>query len=415
MKDIRNKGANRATTLLAISILILACLLLHQAVSANPVASPWSGVAPIPINRWNFGVATLNGKIYAVSGMADSREGPVLLNSTEEFNPATGTWTEKAAMPFATASAVRFPFGIAACNGEIYMIGVQNYSQPVTTSVFAYDPQTDIWRRLPPAPINATVETTAKAATVGDEIYVMGNGAEGIFNIAYDPALGTWTLLQPPDDSEWNGLFISAVIGEKIYVIGGQPNGQANATAMQAYDTITNTWASVAPIPAFAVYGGASATTGAKAPEAVYAFAETDPAHYKLANFKYDPSTDSWLNFGEFPEKVEQFEVVNAQDLLYIVGGFVPPVISGYPNSTLVYTPFGYNGFPTPTPTSEASAKPSPSPTLSATPSSSPTTSPSPMPTQPPTNPSLAYAIVAVIVVIAATAMAGALLLKRKK
>ncbi len=390
-----------------------------QTFSPNPQPNSWSAVQPIPTNRWNFGVVTLNDKIYAVSGMANSREGPVLLNNTEEFNPTTGTWTEKATMPFATASAVRFPFGVAACNGKIYAVGVQNYSEPVAMSVFAYDPQTDSWQRLPSAPVNATVETTAKAAAVGGKIFVLGNGAEGTFNVAYEPALGTWTRMRPPNGSEWNGLFKSAVIGDKIYVIGGQPNDQANATAMQAYDTATDTWANLAPVPAFAIYGGASATTGAKAPAAIYTFAETDPAHYKFANFMYDPTTDSWQSFDAFPEKIEQFEVANAGDRLYIVGGFIPPVISGYPNSTLVYTPFGYNGAPMPTPTPKPSATPTQSPTpsppssFSASPSSSPTTSPTP--TQPPTNPTTTYAIVAVVLVIAAIAVAVAYALKRKR
>ena len=338
-------------------------------------ANSWSGVAPMPTHRWQFGVAVVNGKIYAVGGMANSN-GPVMLNTTEEFDPATNTWNTGQSMPFPSMPASRFQVGAAGYNGKVYVIGGTNYAQnpPSTTAVEAYDPQTNSWETKTPLPINASEGPSVLCAnTVNDKIYVMGNTVTSIFNEAYDPAADTWSAKSLPLTGEMGSM--SAVIDNKIYVLGGEVNGSTNATLYQVYDTATNTWSVATPLPTWVTFGAAAATTGAEAPKRIYVLGSQIGVY--SGSFVYDPAADSWMAFAPMPSSVTSFEVANVNDQLFVLGGYIPPLIAGYPNQTLVYTPFGYGGAPIPTP------RPPPTPT--PTPSTTPTPSASPAPTTPPT------------------------------
>lgn len=63
--------------------------------------------------RVALAVTVLNGKLYAVGGMAGE-----VLRVNEEYDPVTDTWRERAPMPTA-----RHGLGAAAVGGKIYVIG----------------------------------------------------------------------------------------------------------------------------------------------------------------------------------------------------------------------------------------------------------------------------------------------------
>jgi hypothetical protein len=117
---------------------------------------------------------------------------------------------------------------------------------------------------------------------------------------------------------------------------------------MQAYDTQTDSWSTLASLPSLMSSGSAAATTGIHAPERIYVFGTFDAVHGE--GFLYDPASDSWAASATLPESLDFFVVATVGDQLYVVGGFIPPVISGYPTQTLVYTPIGYGNTPLPTP-----------------------------------------------------------------
>jgi N-acetylneuraminic acid mutarotase len=199
--------APKACTFIIIAVLTTVLIAnIAQAdflVNAQPQENSWSTAAPTHTDRWQVGIAVVDGKIYAVGGMAESREeGPVRLNITEQFDPATNTWTTMQSMPFPTAPYSRFPFGVTACNGKVYAFGVENYSEPIVMMTLAYDPQTDSWQTKTPMPINASATTVAMANAADGKIYVMGNAADGLFTQEYDPATDTWTARSAPNSNQ---------------------------------------------------------------------------------------------------------------------------------------------------------------------------------------------------------------------
>ncbi len=379
-----------------LSTIVVAVFLFTMVIAlpavAQPQANTWTNAAPMPTNRWSFGTAVVNSKIYAIGGMADSGNGPIMLNTTEEFDPATNTWTTKQSMPFPSGPASRFPFAVTACNGKVYAFGFANISQPTMTTK-VYNPQTDSWITKTPMTINANAETRAIANAVDGKIYVMGNAAEGFFNEAYDPSSDTWVSKAAPSNLQIPNT--SCSFEGNIFVLDGEAD-DGNATKLQVYNTETDEWSVRAPLPTQMAFGSVTtATTGVKAPARIYVFGELPRT--TSGSFMYDPATDNWMKFDALSESIEYFGVATANDQIYLMGGFIPPVISGYPEHTLVYTPFGYGGAPMPTPTQ--------------TPTSSSTTAPSATPNQPTSN--LTTVAVIILVVIAVVVIAAVVMRKQ--
>ena len=89
--------------LLLMVALMSTCLFVGTSTSASAemTENSWVPKAPMQQARANLGVATVNGKIYAIGGIAlkyqdNSRRESVDVATNEEYDPATDTWTFKA-------------------------------------------------------------------------------------------------------------------------------------------------------------------------------------------------------------------------------------------------------------------------------------------------------------------------------
>ena len=123
----------------------------------------------------------------------------------------------------------------------------------------AYDPSTNSWRMLPPAPLPPTAD--ASAIWTGSEMVVFGGyddeslGAFQVTNAAaaYDPSTNRWRTLPPAPLSPRAGA-IALWTGKNVIVLGGQP--AVTTSSLQsygdgaAYSPTTDTWQHIAaPIP----------------------------------------------------------------------------------------------------------------------------------------------------------------------
>src|SRR5258708_6096591 len=109
----------------------------------DPATDTWTSKAAMPTARWELGVAVVNGIIYAVGGQDAEPNG---LTTVEAYDPATDTWTTKAPMPTG-----RYRLGVAAVNGVLYAVGGLHGLTGVDI-VEAYDPVTDTWTTKAPLP-----------------------------------------------------------------------------------------------------------------------------------------------------------------------------------------------------------------------------------------------------------------------
>jgi len=136
-------------------ILFISALLLlfscskEDNTTAKPEGKKWENLSPMPTGRHDFGFVECNNLLYAIGGYnADG------LNKVDVYDPATDNWTTKAPMPTARAYLV-----VATVNGKIYAIGgltggnLDNVTYIKATE--EYDPATDSWTEKSPIPITA--------------------------------------------------------------------------------------------------------------------------------------------------------------------------------------------------------------------------------------------------------------------
>ena len=206
-------------------------------ISPPYTAQAWATMAPMPTARSGHMVASVNGKIYAIGGWIYSGD---VLNTVEEYNPATNTWTTRATMPTARARA-----GIAVVNGIIYVMGGHPKNGSTLSVNEAYNPATNTWTTKAAMPTN---RTNLAAAAANNKIYALGGLKTSTClrnNEEYDPTTNTWaTKTQMPTARCY---FSAQSVNGKIYAIGGFASLSLNTN--EEYNPSGNSWATKANIP----------------------------------------------------------------------------------------------------------------------------------------------------------------------
>jgi len=221
----------------------------------NPMADTWTRKTDMPTARWGLSTAVVNGKIYAIGGLASPNA--QVVSAVEEYNPKTNKWVRKADMP-----TVRAYFSTSVVGGKIYAIGGNNRINHLSI-VEEYDAVTDTWTKKADMPTARTVLAN-NAPAVNGKIYVIGGaaGAPPLSTVEeYDPATDTWT--KKTDMPTARGGFAINTVNRKIYVIGGSTGDGHSLPTVEEYDPTTDTWTRKADMPTGGRwYDSASAVNG---------------------------------------------------------------------------------------------------------------------------------------------------------
>ena len=258
--------------LLAAGIFFVA--ILAQPAFAQCPGGNWVTLAPMNEPRQELGVAELNGKIYAVAGLAGRG------NANEIYDVATNTWSFGADLPVVTDH----PWSVTH-NGRVYVGGGS------TNRVFRYDPAANSWQEI--APSFYVHGGTPAAGVIDGKIYVAGgNGGNMIGNEleVFDPATGQWTVRASMACARNHTT--GGVIDGKLYVAGGRPGNQR---CHEVYDPATNAWSLRADLPT-----GRSGIAGAVVADCFYVFGgEGNPADPRGIFHEveaYSPATNTWTS-----------------------------------------------------------------------------------------------------------------------
>ncbi|MBI4727901.1 MAG: hypothetical protein HY775_00120 [Acidobacteria bacterium] len=179
----------------------------------------------------------------------------VLASGAAEGHSVTETWTVRAKMPIAREGTAG-----AFIGGTFY---VSHGSLPGAAGadsnlMSAYTPATDTWTTLSPAP---TGRAELGGAAAGGIFYAIGGRNKAVGAPcgtpvcdtveAYNPVTNTWATKAPMPTAR-AGIGV-AVVGRKIYVAGGR-TGKFYAdccalATLEIYDTATMTWTAGPPMP----------------------------------------------------------------------------------------------------------------------------------------------------------------------
>jgi N-acetylneuraminic acid mutarotase len=197
----------------------------------DPSTDSWTAKTPMARNRWSFGFASVNGKLYAVGGDT----GTVWAGFTsqlEMYDPATDTWTTKAPMP-----VLQLDPAAVELNGLLYAVGGSNDSR-----LQSYDPVTDSWSSKASMP---TTQISTRATVADGIIYAVSGfdpptppdtlAVRAIRIQAYDPATDTWSTRTPY--TAHGGIIGTGAIGSIVYVLGGN-----QSRVNLAYDPSSDSW-----------------------------------------------------------------------------------------------------------------------------------------------------------------------------
>ena len=214
------------------SLAVFLTLGLQTAEARAQADGKWVKLAPFPDPAEElYGIAA-GGKMYVFGGLAPAWKPRALVF---EYDPAADKWTKKKPMALPSHHVA-----LAELNGKIYAFGgfIPPQSGPPAwipiDNVWEYDPVADNWKALAPMP---TKRGSPVAAVVGGKIYVIGGAtthpgssepavhpARPHRSVAtveeYDPATNSWRARSPMPTAR-NHSAIGAV-NNKIYVIGGR-------------------------------------------------------------------------------------------------------------------------------------------------------------------------------------------------
>jgi uncharacterized repeat protein (TIGR01451 family) len=255
-----NSRGRVALAVLTVTALLGLLLATAFAPGAQARVESFQALAPSSVPLTAFAADPGTGLMYA---QEDSG------TSFFRYDPRTNAWSELAPAPLDSGNNG----GAAYLNGKIYIAYTGN-----ATELAVYDIASNSWSTID----NPLGEGTADITAAGGKLYL----AVGLEFFAVDPATGIATPLAappkfPPTDCDegfekWGGLQVD---GGKIY--GHQGNG---CTGFGVYDIAANSWLE---LPA--------------APEAL-AEGETEPEG-QVAGSAIDPITNTYLAYGPYGGK----------------------------------------------------------------------------------------------------------------
>jgi N-acetylneuraminic acid mutarotase len=209
----------------------------------DPSSDRWTTKAPMPTARAYLVVATVSNKIYAIGGITGGDLNDITyLKTTEEYDPASDTWTEKSPIPITVLAPNNVLGNLfiagAAVNGKIYVaVGYSDGDVPT----YIYDPATDTW---------STGKSISKfnlqpyyATASGNNLYV-SNGNDFL---QYLPSSDEWLELPLPQTSIIGSVYGTCLASDNgnIYAIGGDINAAdipLNSDDVETYDPVHSAW-----------------------------------------------------------------------------------------------------------------------------------------------------------------------------
>jgi N-acetylneuraminic acid mutarotase len=228
-------------------------------------------------------------------------------------------WVTKASMP-----TVREQMAVGVISQKLYVVGGQHYSASgYLAKNEMYNPTTNSWTTKAPMP---TPRTGLAAGVINGILYAVGGrsisaGGGEVYATtleAYDPVTNSWTTKAPMPTGR--AQISAGVINGILYVVGGNTSSFGPALhKVEAYNPVTNSWTTKAPMPvaqtrlAVAVFGNNLYTIGGLT---------HGNSGSELATVQaYNPATNSWASKPPLPATRSGLAAGVASGLIFAVGG----------------------------------------------------------------------------------------------
>ena len=230
-------------------------------------------------------------------------------------------WQELASLPEARAG-----MAVASYNNGIFAIAGETING-ITKSVERYDPQTDTWAQLSDKP---TPVTHVSSVVLGEKIYVPGgelpSGSTTDVLEVYDPRKDIWET-KAPLPVKISGYALAAYEGE-MYLFGGWIGEEVQNIVLR-YDPEDDLWEELTPMPTARAHAGA-VDVGGK----ILIIGGWDGKQALDMNESFAPAREgelgsAWEELPAMPQRGYGMGVIRIADMVYVVGGDFPESNSG--------------------------------------------------------------------------------------
>jgi N-acetylneuraminic acid mutarotase len=288
--------------------------LTRQPDDPAPTAPAWHGEPPYPVLSDEIRAATVGSRVYVGSGLRYVGQTPRSLDDLFVFDPSTGTYERLPNLP-----AKLDHVALVGHRGALYVIGGFHASEPVA-SVWRYDPQHRRWTALPPMRI---ARGSPAAAVIGDRIFVVGGSVGGrdeprssaALEI-YDLRTGRWS--PGPDMPTARHHHGAAAVGGRLYVVGGRTDDELSSDAVERFDPATRRWERLAPLP-LGVGGLSVVSLGG---EVIAVGGGDDREHWVTpATWAFRPDNGRWQRLADLGTARHGHGAAAVGNALYVLGG----------------------------------------------------------------------------------------------
>ena len=284
--------------------LAAAALLLPTSAAAQrrkaPPAAGWRARAPMPWPAQEIYAAVVGGRVYVAGGLVGRAEGGIdILDRTAVYDAARNRWREGPRLPAPTHHPA-----MAAAGGRVFALGGFREAAAgqwsAVTDVLALDGGR--WTKVGDMP--GPQSETVALEHAGRIHLITGRAPGGAANAqwvdqsdlavhrVFEPKSGRWSEAAPVRGARNSAA--GAVIGGKLYVVGGRTVGGGNMARLDRYDPETDAWESLRDMPQ-ASGGLAAAAAGGK----LYVFGgewfgPNRAGGVYVETWEYDPAVDAW-------------------------------------------------------------------------------------------------------------------------
>lgn len=227
-----------------------------QAAATSPVQFPatadvrgipherWTRLTAAPSARTEVAAARVGDAAYIVGGFDTSARSSDVV---ERLDLRTGKWSRSTPLPHPLNH-----MSVVARGTSLYVLGgysgESDTSSGATAAFWRFDTVGHTWQRMPDAPLP---RAAAGAAVLGERLYVVGGRNDAQPTIGeldvFDFATGVWTsgpALQHPREH------VAAVAADgSIYVLGGRVLGAGTFADVERYEPGAKRWQVVAKMP----------------------------------------------------------------------------------------------------------------------------------------------------------------------
>ena len=266
-------------------------------------AQSWTKLNSLP-TRLTFPVVdVIDGKIHVVGGGGVNGATDLHLR----YSPTTDSWDTLAPVPYLAQQP-----GGGVINGKLHYFG-GGYPNSGTRldDHYAYDPKTNTWSKLPNVPIKRVIH---KTAVLGDSIYVLSGQPDKKRVDVFNAVTSTWTQYNDlPDNNFWySGM---TTYNGKIYRFGGGGNISASEAA-HVYNPSTDAWSSLAALPK-SLHAPDAAVLG----DSIYITGGYTSGRYIAGTWIYDIAKDAYSQGPYLNSARSYHNMVRVGDCLYSIGG----------------------------------------------------------------------------------------------